>query len=726
MDSTDPLGHNADPSFRDGLTPWNPRARFSMSDKLSQMANAAPLSESPLSAPVGTMHGIGPARVAWLAGMGVHTIGDLLRHSPRAYADRRTVTPIAEVTPGATATLSGEVVRARILRLRRGNSIAEITLSDSTGEIKMTFFGRGYLAKALPPGTRLVVTGTVSTEETPRLKAPEYEVLDGGDDDLLHTGRIVPIYRLAEKISLRQFRAWVRQALDQLPEMLADPLPPGLLERYAFPGLRKALHDLHFPGSDEDARLARERFAYEELVSIQVRVLSLRARRRGLDGGIKHETNGPILRALGAALPFRPTGAQSRAIGDILGDMGESRPMGRLLQGDVGSGKTLVALHAIAAASDGGHQSAVMAPTEMLARQHFATMREALGPLGIRVQLLTSGATGGVPGRAIRAQVSSGEATLVVGTHALVQAKVGFNRLGLVIVDEQHRFGVAQRMRLAGKGTNPDVLHMTATPIPRTLAMTLYGAMDLSIIDELPPGRLPVKTRRIAPAKVDAMYAFVRENAESGFQTFIVCPLVEESDTRALKAITSHYEEISAGPLSELTTALVHGRMDSAEREAVMSRFKAGEVSVLFSTSVVEVGIDVPSATTMIIEDAAQFGLTQLHQLRGRVGRGGEQSHCFLLGEPKTEEGKERLEVFCRIADGFELAEEDLRLRGPGELYGFRQSGLGELKSANLVRDIRLLEAARNDVLEALEGNSAGALGAWRGLRDFLHAEQGA
>lgn len=689
-----------------------------MPDDLSPSARATTLTDDPLSAPMAALHGVGPVRTAWLGAMGVHTIEDLLRHSPRAYADRRVITPVANVSPGEAVTLIGAVVRARALRLRHGNSIAEIILADDTGEIKLSFFGRGFLARALAPGTRMIVSGTAAPAAPLQLKGPEYEVLEDDNDDRLHAGRIVPVYRLGEKIPPRQFRAWIRQALDLLPETMADPLPGAILERHGFPSLRDAFREIHFPGAHEDAQRARERFAYEEFLSIQVRVLSSRARRRTLGRGVRHVTNGPLVRALRDALPFEPTAAQVRVIREILRDMGDPRPMGRLLQGDVGSGKTLVALHAIAAAADGDFQSAVMAPTEILARQHHATMRDALGPLGISVLLLT----GATPGAAPRARAASGEAAVVVGTHALIQDSVAFKRLGLVIVDEQHRFGVAQRMRLAGKGDHPDVLHMTATPIPRTLAMTLYGAMDLCIIDELPPGRLPIKTRRVPPAKVDAMYAFLRDNAKAGQQAFVICPLIEESDTRALKAVTKHYEEISAGPLLSVATALVHGRMDTAEREDAMARFKAGQVAVLFSTTVIEVGIDIPNATVMIIEDAAQFGLTQLHQLRGRVGRGPHQSHCFLLGEPKTDDGMERLDVFCRVTDGFELAEHDLRLRGPGELHGFRQSGLGELKAANLVQDIRLLEAARRDVQEALELDPALTSSAWSGLNRYRPA----
>ena len=375
--------------------------------------------------------------------------------------------------------------------------------------------------------------------------------------------------------------------------------------------------------------------------------------------------------------------------------------MAMLLQGDVGCGKTAVALHAIAAAADGAFQTAFMVPTEVLAGQHHATLNEALSPLGLRVALLTSSTSGARPA------IQSGDVHVVVGTHALFQEKTRFKKLGLVIVDEQHRFGVMQRERLAAKGTHPDLLHMTATPIPRSLAMTLYGAMDITVIDELPPGRRPVETRKIAPGNQDEVYAHVLEHARKGFQSYIVCPLVEDSDKRAARAAVSHFEALSKGPFATLRTALLHGRADPQEKTERLNAFRAGDIDVLFSTTVIEVGVDAPKATTMVIEDAAQFGLTQLHQLRGRVGRNNRPSFCFLMGTAETEEGRRRLEVMCSTTDGFVIAEEDLKLRGPGETYGLRQSGLSDLKIADLVKDIRLLDRARRDAEEILETDPA-------------------
>ena len=439
--------------------------------------------------------------------------------------------------------------------------------------------------------------------------------------------------------------------------------------------------------------------AHEELLGIQLGVLHLRAQRLGHERGICHQTRGQYMQLLRESLPFELTAAQARAVTDILSDMASARPMLRLVQGDVGCGKTIVAVHAMAAAADGGYQTALMAPTEVLAEQHFLTLRDVIEPLGLRVELLTGSSKGAT---ATRRYIARGESDVIVGTHALIQEKVQFHRLGLAIIDEQHRFGVCQRGRLAEKGLNPDILHMTATPIPRTLALTVYGAMDVTVIDELPPGRSPVKTRRVPESKVAGLYQYIIDQAGAGFQTYYICPLVEESDKRRATAVVDHYETLSAGVFDGLQTALIHGRLDSDEKDAVMRQFKRGDIDVLFSTTVIEVGVDVPNATTMVIEDAAQFGLTQLHQLRGRVGRGPAQSYCFLLGKPQTPDGERRLEVLCTMSSGFDIAEEDLKLRGPGEFHGVRQAGLSDLRAADLARDVRLLDQARRDALDIL------------------------
>jgi len=642
---------------------------------------------------------IGPKRAAQLANLGIATVRDLLLWLPRGYEDRRRVTPIADAAEGDTVTIQAEVVKARAVRLRGRMSLAVATLRDESGECQATWFGRGFLARTFEPGARGLFTGKVGKYKGKALKNPDYEMLSGDEEDLLHTGRVVPIYRLTEKVTQRMLRRWVWEALQCCADDLEEPLPRRLRSKYKFPEAREAIRVAHFPEETAGAEKARSRFAYEELLEIQLGVLGERAERLHEETGIRHVTAGPLLKAFRKSLPYPLTKAQSRAVEDILSDLESPRPMLRLVQGDVGSGKTVVAVHAMAAAADGGYQTAVMAPTEVLAEQHFLVLREMLEPLGPWVELLTGSMKGAAKARR---RIARGEAHVVVGTHALIQEKTEFNRLGLVVIDEQHRFGVFQRNELTAKGLNPDVLHMTATPIPRTLAITVYGGMDVTVIDELPPGRMPVKTRRVPAEKTPDLHNYIRERAREKLQTYYVCPLVEESDKRELAAVTTHFAELSAGPLSGVRTALMHGRLAADEKEAIMRDFKAGRTDVLFSTTVIEVGVDVPNATTMVIEDAAQFGLTQLHQLRGRVGRGSVQSYCFLLGTPKTEEGARRLDVMCRTASGFEIAEEDLKLRGPGEFYGVKQAGLSDLRAADLIRDVRLLDHARRDAQEIL------------------------
>ncbi|MDQ1256152.1 MAG: ATP-dependent helicase RecG [Candidatus Hydrogenedentes bacterium] len=679
------------------------------------------MTELDLDSPVEVLTGIGPKRAALLGKLGVVTLRDLLYHLPRDYQDRREILSIADAAlrKGASVTVEGEVVSSRLIRLRGRMSLAVIKLRDATGEISATFFGRGFLANAFTPGARGLFTGTVGEYKGPALRNPEYEMLSGDEEDRLNTGRIVPIYPLTQQVTQRMLRRWIATALDAAAR-LDDTLPEALRIERGYPEINEALHAVHFPNELDDTKAARTRFAYEELLGMQLAILAARQARLDEEQGLRHVTGGPVLDAFRASLPFALTAAQQRCVTDILMDMASPRPMLRLLQGDVGCGKTVVALHAIAAAADGGYQTALMAPTEVLAEQHYLGLRAQLAPLGLEVGLLTGSLRGAAD---VRRRLASGETHVVVGTHALIQEKTQFHRLGLAIIDEQHRFGVVQRSSLVEKGLNPDILQMTATPIPRTLAITVYGGMDIGVIDELPPGRLPVKTSRVTPAKVPALYEYVVEQARLGYQTYLICPLVEESDKREWTAVTTHYETLSAGPFASLRTALLHGRLDAGEKDAIMRRFKDGEIDALFSTTVIEVGIDVANATTMVIEDAAQFGLTQLHQLRGRVGRGAIQSHCFLLGTPKTADGKRRIEVMCQTTSGFDIAEEDLLLRGPGEFYGVRQAGMTDLRAADLIRDARLIDQARRDaqaILDAdprLEHPQHRALrnGAWRG-----------
>lgn len=654
-----------------------------------------------------SLPGIGEKRAAQLAALNIRTVHDLLLHLPREYRDRSRIQTIAEAEPGALMTIEAEIVRARSLRMRGGKTTALLEVKDDTGVIKVSLFGRGFLVNsALKRGTRCLFTGKVGEYKGLTLQNPEYEPIteeEGGRN--LHTGRVVPLYALTEGVSQRMMRRWMDTALKSAASSLPETLPPALIARHRLPTAAEAVHEVHFPSDMAVAEASRRRFVYEELLAMQLAILQRRRLMVDAVRGIRHVTDGPLLTRFRNNLPFPLTPGQQQAVGDILGDMAAPRPMFRLLQGDVGCGKTLVALHAVIAALDSGSQTAFMAPTEILAEQHYATLRGLLEPLGIRAALLT----GAMPASdRVRQDIACGNIPVVVGTHALFQKETRFARLGLAIIDEQHRFGVRQRDELSRKGEFPDVLHTTATPIPRTLAITLYGGMDISVIPDLPPGRLPIKTSYVPENKKAELYQYLHDQAARGYQSYIVCPLVEESEYFAgLTPLIDHFIALSEGSLAGLRCALLHGRLDAREKEEIMTRFKAREIDVLFSTTVIEVGVDSPTATTMVIEDAGRFGLTQLHQLRGRVGRGSVQSYCFLLGVPSTPEGKQRIELLRTCTNGFEIAEADLELRGPGEYCGARQAGLPDFRAADLLRDTRLLDLARRDAAELLESDPA-------------------
>jgi len=661
---------------------------------MPRRANTAAI-DTPLhsASPVSALSGVGPKRIEALARLGIHSVGDLLRHFPRRHEDRRILTPIADVVEGDRVQILGTVAASRLVRLRGRMALAELTLEDDTGRIKAVWFGQGYLARSFQPGAQVYLSGPVGKFGGLALRNPDYEILSGDAEDYLHIGRIVPVYPLTEGLSQRMLRQWIHITLEA-GVVVESTVPPDLAHTHGFDAAADAIRAAHFPSDSESAHNARAWFAYEELLVLQTGVMRERARRRE-PIGIVHEVRGPRLAALRASLPFTLTAGQQAAIDEILADMAAPRPMARLVQGDVGCGKTLVAFLAASASIDSGHQAALMAPTELLATQHYRTAVERLAPLGIRVLLLTSSSPANT-----RNAVSSGQAQVIIGTHALFETATRFHRLGLVIVDEQHRFGVDQRERLAQKGTAPDRLHMTATPIPRTLALTLYGAMDLTVIRDLPPGRRPVETSTVTAKGLAKVYGAIHHEAREGRQAYIVCPRIETSAKNAA-GVLDRFAELASGPLHGLRCGLVHGRMDAAEKDDILEAFRTGALDVLVGTTVVEVGVDAPGATTILIEEAAGFGLTQLHQLRGRVGRGAHPGRCFLAGKAKTDEGRARIDVLCRTHDGFRIAEEDFALRGPGEVFGDRQAGLSGLRAADLVRDTHLLLAARCDA-EAL------------------------
>ena len=660
--------------------------------------------------------GVGPKRAERLEeGLSLRTVGDLLFRAPRRIEDRRTLREIYDLTHGAVETVEGTVGRIRAFRPRRRRNfvIVKAAITDGSGVLHAVWYNQGYIVRQLPAGARVILHGRVQRQAGEiQMIAPEYEVLEPGEDTL-HAGRIVPVYGATEGVTQRMLRTIVMRALDEYAPAAVDWLPDDLRHRYAFPALPTALRALHFPDTEDDQKSAHGRLAYEELLLFQTLLLQHKQARQREPKGIRYGEAASLLERFEARLPYRLTRAQRRVVNEISHDMGAPHPMNRLLQGDVGSGKTVVAAEALLRCIGGGAQGALMAPTEILAGQHYLTLRALLDPIGVTVALLVGGLTRTARGEALDL-IRGGGADLVIGTHALIEEDVEFGRLGLVIVDEQHRFGVAQRAALREKGTRPDVLVMTATPIPRTLALSVYGDLDVSVLDEMPPGRTPIRTHVRSGASRPQIYAWVAEQVREGRQAYVVCPLIEESDKLQAEAATGLHTRLAAGPLHGLRVEVLHGRMKVDERDRIMQDLRAGKIDVLVATTVIEVGIDVPNATVMVIEDADRFGLSQLHQLRGRVGRGPHASHCVLVADPKTEEGNQRLDAMRETADGFQIAQRDLELRGIGELLGetgreaLRQHGLrGDLKIASLVRDREWLERARVDASAMLAKDPA-------------------
>jgi ATP-dependent DNA helicase RecG len=669
-----------------------------------------------LQTPLQYVKGIGPARAAMLEGKGLATVEDLVQYAPFRYEDRSNVKPIAQLAPGEMATVLAEVAHTKVARIRGRMGLFEATFRDGSRSVLIgKWFHGDYLKTVLVPGLRVALFGKVEIDSfTGELSIlhPEFEILSTDDDaeSALHLGRIVPIHEAVSKVTPRMLRSLIYRTLENLPE-LPDPLPVAVRERMQLPSLTAALRELHFPPPGEDLRLlnafrspAQFRLIFEEFFWLQAG-LALRRSKVRLQPGIAFELSDRAREQIKAMLPFKPTGAQKRVLGEITKDMASPHPMHRLLQGDVGSGKTLVAAESAIVAIENGYQVAVLAPTEILASQHSLYFKNLFQKLGYVMALVTGSVSAREKGK-LKELIAGGYIQVAIGTHALLEEDVSFHRLGLAIVDEQHRFGVMQRLRLMEKGVAPDVLVMTATPIPRTLSMTLYGDLDVSVIDELPPGRKPIVTRNVNEDRIEQVWSFVKREIDEGRQAYVVYPVIEESETAALKAAEKMYLHLSGIVFPGLEVGLLHGRMPSDAKEEVMQRFKKGEVKILVSTTVIEVGVDVPNATVMVIEQAERFGLAQLHQLRGRVGRGGHQSTCILVTGKLNDTGRERIRTMVDSTDGFYIAEMDLKLRGPGEFFGTKQSGLPALRIANLLRDTELLEIARREAAVVLDEQS--------------------
>jgi len=663
-------------------------------------AMAAPrpqIARSPLEAPVTALWGVGNDRAAQLARLGIHTIEDLLLHRPRRYEDRRRFCPISQLTTEAAALARGTVVALGLKRFRRGaKSVFELILDDGSGRLHCRWWNLPFMENYFAVGDEVVVFGKLSGLKPRTMDHPESEVVEGDAERFVHVDRLTPIYPLTEGLSQRWLRGLIWRTLERFAGQIPEPWPPGQPAAPGLPTRPQAVRWLHFPGEQAEAELARRRLALDEFVALQVR---LQARRRRFErhaqalpcGGEQNRLIKPFLARLG----FQLTEAQTRVLREIRADLAASPPMRRLLQGDVGSGKTVVAACAALMALESGYSVALMAPTEVLAEQHHLTFRRWFEPLGVRVELRTgSRKTAGVDATTLPLANGAKLPALIIGTHALLTERFDIPRLGLVIIDEQHKFGVAQREALVRKGRYPHLLVMTATPIPRTLGLTLYGDLDLSVIDTLPGGRGRLQTFVRTPASLPRVWAFVRQQLAAGRQAYVVYPRVEETDAGAVKAVMRERDAVQAA-VAPFRVGLLHGRLAARHKEAVMAAFRANSVQVLLATSLVEVGLDVPNATVMLIENAEQFGLSQLHQLRGRIGRGAADAYCILVAGSLTPEARARLQVLAETQDGFRIAEADLRLRGPGELLGRAQSGLPRFRFGDLAEDLDLIQQAR-------------------------------
>jgi ATP-dependent DNA helicase RecG len=674
--------------------------------------------QDPLQASLQYLKGVGPRRAADLQRAGLATVEDLLYRFPIRYEDRGSFQTIAALRPGLAASIAGEVVSCGVRPTRRPRfKIFEMLVRDRTGSLRAVWFNQPFLGDVFRAHQRVILYGKLElTSHGLQLQNPQYEILkqdepgEEGDDETLHTGRIVPVYEKTGTLTTKMQRVLVHRALEQLPPDVPDPLPADVRARQQLVERRQALFDVHFPPAgtalDELNRFrspAQRRLIFEEFFLFQLGIV---LRRRTADRDRKPRAvviTDEIRESARRVLPFRLTGDQKKAIAEIVEDMKRPQPMNRLLQGDVGSGKTIVALMAALVAMENGFQVAFMAPTEILAEQHFITIRRLLERSRFRLALLT-GATPARKRRETQAELAAGSIHLAVGTHALVEEAVGFHELGLVIIDEQHRFGVMQRAAMRAKGLHPDVLVMTATPIPRTLALTTYGDLDVSVMREMPPGRMAIRTIAKPESRREEIYDFVRKQIDAGRQAYVIYPLIEESSKVDLKAATEMADHLAQDVFPAYRVALLHGRLKQDAKDRVMGAFARGEFDVLVSTTVVEVGVDVANAAVMLVEHAERFGLSQLHQLRGRVGRGPHQSYCVLLYQaPLTEQGRARLKALTETTDGFEIAERDLQLRGPGDFFGTRQSGMPTLRVGDLLRDHQLMEDARREAVAALD-----------------------
>lgn len=658
-----------------------------------------------LTRPVRYIKGVGPRKGESLARLGIHTVEDILYCLPARYEDRSKFTSIKELRIGAYQTVQGEIIALNSRLTKTGMPIFQIAITDQTGFIHAIWFNQPYLVDYFRRGQRVIIYGKVEMYDKLQIVQPEYEVLKSDEKDSINIGRIVPVYSLTGQLTQRFLRSLAFLAIRNYTKFLVERLPAYILARSKIVDVKFAIRNIHFPMSFDNLEKAYRRIVFEEFFMLQMALAIKKRDAKFKRLGFAFSLAGELIDLFKKTIPFELTEGQKKVILDIERDMSSGRPMNRLIEGDVGSGKTVVASYALVLAVRNGFQSVLMAPTEVLARQHFIGLSELLMPLGINIVLLVSGIDPEMKDR-IYSEIKEGRINIVVGTHAIIQEAVEFKRLGLAVIDEQHKFGVTQRAILRQKGYNPHVLVMTATPIPRTLALTVYGDLDISIIRELPKRRKPIATYWVEEDKREEAYNFVKEELNKGRQAYIVYPLIDASKHKSrsgsgiwggVRGAVEMHEELKSEVFSDYAVGLLHGRMSSKEKEKVMKDFKKGKIKVLVSTIVIEVGIDVPNASVMLVENAERFGLAQLHQLRGRIGRGEHESYCILLANPKTEAAGERLKAIEGTLDGFQIAEVDLNIRGPGEFFGTRQHGLPEIRFGNILKDFDIMELARKE-----------------------------
>jgi len=668
-----------------------------------------------LNTPVRYFKGVGPKKSGDLAALGIKTAEDIIYYLPARYEDRSKIVKIRDLKMGEAQAVEGEIMTASSRRTKSGRSMFQIAVTDRTGIIHAVWFNQPYLKDYLIKSGKVVLYGKVDRYDRVQIMSPEYEILKEGEAESIHMRRIVPVYPATSSLSTKYLRGLAFQAAMRYCRFLTERLPTYIIAREHLVDVRFAFRNIHFPATFENLEKAYRRIVFEEFFMLQL-ALAIKKAAVKEAAGLGHKADGELMTEFKNSLPFELTKGQKKAISDIEGDMSSGKPMNRLLEGDVGSGKTVVAAHSLVLTVQNGFQGCLMAPTEILARQHFIGLSELLMPLGINIALLVGGIDPETKSR-LYSDIKNGTANIIVGTHAIIQEAVEFKRLGLAVVDEQHKFGVDQRAILQDKGYKPHMLVMTATPIPRTLALTVYGDLDISVIKELPKGRSPIVTYWVEEAKRDKAYDFIKEEIEKGRQAYVVCPMIDESNAgpndgellskNKVQNVTETFDRLKSEVFAGHEVGLLHGRMAPKEKEKVMKDFKRGKINVLVSTVVIEVGIDVPNATVMLVENAERFGLSQLHQLRGRVGRGTHESYCILLADPKTDEASGRLKAIEMTLDGFQIAEADLEIRGPGEFFGTRQHGLPEIRFGNILKDFGIMELARKEAFDLIKRDPA-------------------